>query len=76
MSYSDKELKEATQIAYLSLLEKGQDALETEGKVGPYSIKEIIATCIDEEAARKSCIENGIPEDEISFKDIVKYSYI
>ena len=76
MKYSDKELKEATQIAYLSLLEKGQDALETTGKVGPYTLEQIIHTCIDEEAARKACIERGIPENEITFQDIVQNSDI
>lgn len=76
MKYSDKELKEATQIAYLSLLEKGQDALETTGQVGPYTLEQIIRTCIDEEAAKKACIERGILENEITFQDLVQNSDI
>lgn len=76
MKHSDKELKEATQIAYLSLLEKGQDALEATGQVGPFTLEQIIRTCIDEESARKACIEKGIPENGITFQDLVENSDI
>ena len=72
MNYSEKQLKETTQIAYLSLLEKGQDALESTGQVGPFSVKDIILSCIDQEAARQACIDNGIPPNEITFQKLYK----
>ena len=65
MKYSDLELKGATQIAYLSLLEKGQDALESAGELGPFSVRDIILSCVDQESARQACLDKGIPENEI-----------
>ncbi len=76
MNYSEKQLKETTQIAYLSLLEKGQDALESTGQLGPFSIKDIILSCIDQEAARQACIDEGIPANEITFQKLVEHSDI
>ena len=76
MRYSDLELKGATQIAYLSLLEKGQDALESTGKAGPYTVREIILSCVDQESAKQACINKGIPENEITFDMLVQNSDI
>lgn len=47
MKYSDKQLKEATQIVYLSFLEKAQDNLIADGKKGPFSIRELIGSYLN-----------------------------
>ena len=53
MAFSNKEMKEATQIAYLSILEKANANLEAEGKKPPYSLEEMILSVIDVDAAKE-----------------------
>ena len=49
MSYTDRELKESTQVAYLDLIEKSIKNKVAEGNDGPFSIRELISSNIDKE---------------------------
>lgn len=70
MSYTEKQLKEGTQIAYLSFLEKAQDNLIADGKNGPFSIEELIFSYLNlnnsRELLRQKTMQEIIKESELS----------
>ena len=74
MLYTDKELKEATQIAYLSFLTDAKENLGADGRKGPFTIRELIQSCIRVNEAMSLAKANGMQESEITMKDIVKFS--
>lgn len=72
--YTDKELKEATQIVYLSFLSKASENLKADGIKGPYSVRDLIKSCINVQGALNSALADGLNEREITIKELVKYS--
>lgn len=76
MAYTDKELKESTQIAYLSFLEKAEMNLLTEGNKGPHTIKDLILSIIDENDAKINAQKSGIELNNMSLKNLVEFSDI
>ena len=72
--YTDKELKEATQIVYLSFLANAEEVLRFDGKKGPYKIGDLIKSQINFDTAYKVAQEAGLNKDEISIKELAKYS--
>ena len=63
MGYTDKELRDATQIAYMDLMD-GYDALSRMKIKPPYSIRQIIDATQDDEL--KMLLENKIKAGDIS----------
>ena len=63
MGYTDKELRDATQIAYMDLMD-GYDALSRMKVKPPYSIRQIIDETQDDEL--KMLLENKIKAGDIS----------
>ena len=47
MAYTDKELKDATQVAYLNLIEKTIPNFIADGKKGPYTLRDLIMANIN-----------------------------
>ena len=74
MEHTDKQLKEATQIAYLSLLEKAENNMEATGEPGPYSVGDLISSCIDLDSAYKACEAYGLFRDKVTLHDLVSHS--
>ena len=75
MAFSNKEMKEATQIAYLSILEKASANLEAEGKKPPYSLEEMILSVIDVDAAKERFAkQTGEDPSKAGIKDLVQFS--
>ncbi len=72
--YTDKELKEATQIVYLSFLSRAAENLKADGIQGPYTVRNLINSCINTKWALKLAVEDGLDEKNITIKDLVKYS--
>lgn len=72
--YTDKELKEATQIVYLSFLADAEETLRFDGVKGPYTIMDLIKSQINLNAAFKEALDAGIDKNEITIKELAKYS--
>lgn len=66
MEYTDKELKEATQIAYLGFIEKSEINLRADGKKGPFTIKELIKD-VELDDFDKKIMEN-LTEEMLNWK--------
>ena len=63
-----------TQIAYLGCLEKGVANLKADGREGPFTIADLISSCINREVAVASAKADGIQESDITLKKLVEYS--
>lgn len=63
-----------TQIAYLECLENGVANLKADGREGPFSIADLISSCINREVAVATAKANGIQESDITLKKLVEYS--
>jgi len=74
MLYSEKELKEATQIVYLSFLSKASENLKADGRKGPFSVRELIRSSFSVENALSAALRDGVSEKDITTKELVKYS--
>lgn len=72
--YTDKELKEATQIVYLSFLADAEESLRYDGVKGPYSIMDLIKSQINLESAYKEALANGIDKKNITIRELAMYS--
>lgn len=72
--YTDKELKEATQIVYLSFLSKAAENLKADGIQGPYSVGSLIRASINTKWALEQAVNDGLDKNNITEKDLVKYS--
>lgn len=72
--YTEKELKEATQIVYLSFLSKAAENLKADGFKGPFSVMDLIKSCMNVQGALNLAIADGMEQKEIRFKDLVRYS--
>ena len=68
--YTDEQLKHATQIAYLGLIEDTYVNLKADGKKGPFTLKQLIIENVDTVAAAKQL--NDI--DSASIKELIEYS--
>lgn len=74
MAYSDKQLKEATQVAYLECLEKSLKSFEGEEHDGFYSVKELIEASIDRDSIARKAQEDGKDINAMSLQEMIKYS--
>lgn len=72
--YTEKELKEATQIAYLSFLSQAKESLKADGNKGPFTIRELIKSCINVQSAFDLAIADGVPKEKITLHKLVEYS--
>ena len=63
-----------TQIAYLGCLENGVANLKADGREGPFTIADLISSCINREVAVASAKADGIQESDITLKKLVEYS--
>ena len=72
--YTEKELKEATQIAYLSFLSKAEENLKADGLKGPYSIGELIRSSINTVGALQLAEADGKDTKNITLHELVKYT--
>ncbi len=66
MAHTDKELKEATQVAYLEFIENAVKNKIADGEIGPFSIKDLIVSSIDKELLDK------YPNERL--QDLVQYT--
>lgn len=74
MSYTDKELKEATQIAYLNCIEKNIKNLIADGETGPFTLKELISQNIDLDLAKKNLALEGKSIEKMKLQELAQYS--
>ncbi len=72
--YTDKELKEATQIVYLSFLSRSAENLKADGKKGPYTLRNLIQERINTQIAFYEAIQDGLDKSDITIQELVKYS--
>lgn len=72
--YTEKELKEATQIAYLSFLTDAKSNLKADGITGSFPLRELIRSSFNVQGALKAALEDGISEKDITTKILVQYS--
>lgn len=72
--YTEKELKEGTQIVYLSFLSDAAENMKMDGLKPPFSVMDLIKSCINVQSAFDAAVADGMNQKEIRFKDLVKYS--
>lgn len=73
MSYTDLQLKNATQIAYLNL-QQAVKSLIADGKKGPFTIRELIAEYIDFDLAKGDLRWEGKDIRDFKLQELVQYS--
>ena len=66
MAHTDKELKDATQVAYLEFIENAVKDKIASGETGPFSIKELIVSSVGKELLEK------YPDERL--QDIVQHT--
>ena len=66
MANTDRELKDATQVVYLKLLEKAYKNLQADGEKGPFSVRDLIYSSISEDLKKNN--------PNLDLKDLVKIS--
>lgn len=74
MSISDRKIIEATQVAYLSCIEKGEKNLILSGKKGPFTVKDLILSTIDVHKIKDFMEADGYDWDNVTLQKMVKYS--
>ena len=75
MAFTNKEMKDASQIAYFSILDKAQNFLQSDGGKGPYTVGELLMYMIDEDDARaRFAEETGKDPSEATTRDILMHS--
>lgn len=67
--YTDEQLKYATQIAYLGLIEDTYINLKADGKKGPFTLKQLIMENVDIVAAEKQLHDI----DNANIKELINY---
>ncbi|MBQ7410532.1 MAG: DUF2974 domain-containing protein [Clostridia bacterium] len=72
--YTEKELKEGTQIVYLSFLSDAAENMRMDGIKPPFSVMDMIKSCMNVQSAFDAAIADGMSQKDIRFKDLVKYS--
>lgn len=72
--YTEKELKEGTQIVYLSFLSKAAENMKMDGLKPPFSVMDLIKSSMNVQSAFDAAIADGMNQKEVKFKDLVRYS--
>ena len=78
MAYTDKELKDATQVVYLNLLEKTLNNLKADGDIDLHSLRDLIMTNINIESVKKNLKYEDKYTDvsKMSIQELVEYAEI
>lgn len=74
MSYTDKQMKDATQIAYMKCFSKAEKILVESGKEKPFTVRELIEASFSKKDAKLKAIEFGDVPEALNFQELVKYS--
>ena len=74
MVKNDKKIIQATQVAYLNCIEKGEKNLILNGKKGPFTVKDLILATINEHDIKDFMEADGYDKDNITIQKMVKYS--
>ena len=78
MEYTDKQLKNATQVAYLNCIEDTIKNFMADGKKGPFTVRDIIMANINLKSVEKNLRLEGINKSakDLSVQELVEYSEI
>lgn len=74
MSYTDKQMKDATQLAYMKCFSDAEKRLINSGKQRPFTVRELIEASFSKKDARLKAMEFGDVPDALNFKELLKYS--
>lgn len=74
--YTDKQLIDATQVAYLDLIEKTIKNFKADGKEGPYTLRDLIMANVNCESAEMNLRIEGDNTriNDMSLKELIEYS--
>ena len=78
MAYTDKELKDATQVAYLNLIEKTIPNFIADGKKGPYTLRDLIMANINIESVKKNLKyeDKNINVKDMTIQELIEYAEV
>lgn len=74
MPYTDKQMKDATQLAYMRCFRDAETRLINSGKVKPFTVRELIEASFNRRDAELKAIEFGDVPEALNFKELLKYS--
>lgn len=78
MAYTDKELKDATQVAYLNLIEDTVPNFIADGKKGPYTLRDLIMANINIESVKKNLKyeDKNINVKDMTIQELIEYAEV
>jgi len=74
MAYTDRQMKDATQVAYMQCFPEAEKTLVESGKKKPFTVRELIEASFNINDAKLKAIESGYIPEAMSFKELVKFS--
>lgn len=74
MAYTDRQMKDATQIAYMECFPEAEKRLIESGKEKPFTVRELIEASVDMKDVKLKAIEFGQVPVAMSFQELMKYS--
>ena len=74
MAYTDIEMKDATQIAYMQCFPEAEKKLIEKGKQKPFAVRELIEASVDMKDIKLRALELNEVPDVMSFQELMKFS--
>ena len=76
--YTDKQLRDATQVAYLDCIEPAMRNLIADGKKGPYTLRDLIMEHVNLDTARLNLKLEGETKrvNDLGIRELIEYSDI
>ena len=74
MAYTDIEMKDATQIAYMQCFSEAEKKLIEKGKQKPFTVRELIEASVDMKDIKLRALELNEVPDVMSFQELMKFS--
>lgn len=74
MAYTDRQLKDATQLAYMQCFANAEKKLIEQGKEKPFTVRELIEASIDYKDTKFNVTEAGLVSEAMTLPEFAQYS--